>query len=260
MPPVAERGFSCYRLCFHLLFIRPCTYKVPLCILLLSGIEKLQGELPKSKALGLSVLRQSFFHVMRACFPRTHPFQVEAHNSNPERGRTGSNRYSTGEKSAPHAGYQARIMIQAQQTPHHPTMTRNAHSTKKDEKQQTSRRTTQNPTSRNQISLARTPIHARPKPDPGEPNHETPAKTESSCPPLGYCTPHSYHDPPRNRTQDTNTHDQTTIAYQPHGNDARTHDTTESTGRICSHEQDTSHAPTTYDATSQQTSTSHYRT
>ena len=34
---------------------------------------------------------------MRACFPRTHPFQVEAHNSNPGRGRTGSNRHSTGE-------------------------------------------------------------------------------------------------------------------------------------------------------------------
>ena len=38
---------------------------------------------------------------MRACFPRTHPLQVEAHNSNPERGKTGSNRHSTGEKSAP---------------------------------------------------------------------------------------------------------------------------------------------------------------
>ena len=38
---------------------------------------------------------------MRACFPRTHPLQVEAHNSNPRRGKTGSNRHSTGEKTAP---------------------------------------------------------------------------------------------------------------------------------------------------------------
>ena len=41
---------------------------------------------------------------MRACFPRTHPFQVEAHNSNPERGKTGSNRHSTGEKRHPTQG------------------------------------------------------------------------------------------------------------------------------------------------------------
>ena len=34
---------------------------------------------------------------MRACFPRTHPLRVEAHNSNPRRGKTGSNRHSTGE-------------------------------------------------------------------------------------------------------------------------------------------------------------------
>ena len=76
---------------------------------------------------------------MRACFPRTHPLQVETHNSNPERGKTGSNRHSTGEKSAPHAGYQARIMTQAQQTPHRPKMTKNVHSAKKDEQQQTLR-------------------------------------------------------------------------------------------------------------------------
>ena len=38
---------------------------------------------------------------MRVCFSRTHPLRVEAHNSNPRRGKTGSNRHSTGEKSAP---------------------------------------------------------------------------------------------------------------------------------------------------------------
>ena len=38
---------------------------------------------------------------MRACFPRTHPLQVEANNSNPELGRTGSNRHSTGENGTP---------------------------------------------------------------------------------------------------------------------------------------------------------------
>ena len=55
------------------------------------------GELPKAEALGFPVSRQSFFHVMRACFSRTHPLQVEARNSNPGRGKTGSNRHSTGE-------------------------------------------------------------------------------------------------------------------------------------------------------------------
>ena len=188
---------------------------------------------------------------MRACFPRTHPLQVEDHNSNPWRGKTGSNRHSTGEKSAPNAGagHQARITTQAQQTPHHPTMTRNAHLAKKDEKRQTHRRTTQNPTLRNQTSPAHAPTHAHPRPDQGEPNHETPAKTESSYPPPEYYTPHSNRDPPRNRIQGTNTRDQTTSAYPSCGSDDRTHDTTESTGKTCSHEQDTSHAPSTYDAT-----------
>ena len=96
-------------------------------------------ELPKAEALGLLVSRQSFFHVMRACFPRTHPLRVEVHNSNPGRGKTGSNRHSTGEKSAPNAGHQTRIMTQAQQVPHHPKTMKNAHSAKKDEKQQTRR-------------------------------------------------------------------------------------------------------------------------
>ena len=73
---------------------------------------------------------------MRACFPRTHPLQVEAHNSNPERGKTGSNRHSTGENGTNNAGHQTRITTRNQQTPHHPKMTKNAHSTKKDEKQQ----------------------------------------------------------------------------------------------------------------------------
>lgn len=197
---------------------------------------------------------------MRACFPRTHPLQVEARNSNPGRGKTGSNRHSTGEKSTPHAGHQTRITTQAQQVPHHPRMTKNAHSTKKDEKRQTARRTTRNPTSRNQTLSVQAPTPAHPKPDQGEPSHETPAKTESSSPPLGYCTPHSHHDPPRNRIQGTHTRDQTIPAYPSHGNDARTHDTTASTGKTCSREQDTYHAPSTYDATSQQTNTSHYRT
>ena len=38
---------------------------------------------------------------MRACFSRTHPLQVEDHNSNPKRGKTGSNRHSTGENGTP---------------------------------------------------------------------------------------------------------------------------------------------------------------
>ena len=38
---------------------------------------------------------------MRTCFPRTHPLRVEAHNSNPGRGKTGSNRHSTGENGTP---------------------------------------------------------------------------------------------------------------------------------------------------------------
>lgn len=41
---------------------------------------------------------------MRACFSRTHPLRVEAHNSNPERRKTGSNRHSTGEKRHPMRG------------------------------------------------------------------------------------------------------------------------------------------------------------
>ena len=41
---------------------------------------------------------------MRACFPRTHPLRVAARNSNPGRGRTGSNRHSTGEKRHPMRG------------------------------------------------------------------------------------------------------------------------------------------------------------
>lgn len=195
---------------------------------------------------------------MRACFSRTHPLQVEARNSNPGRGKTGSNRHSTGEKSTPHAGHQTRIMTQAQQVPHHPRITKNAHSTKKDEKQQTAQRTTRNPALQNQTSLAHALTPARPKPDQGEPNHETPAKTEYEYPPPEYYTPHSHHDPQRNRTQGTHTRDPTMLAYPRHGNDDRTHDTTESTGKTCSHEQDTFHAPSTYDATSQQTNPSHY--
>ena len=198
---------------------------------------------------------------MRTCFSRTHPFQVEARNSNPERGRTGSNRHSTGEKLAPdNAGYQTRIMTQAQQTPRHPKTMRSAHSTKKDEKQQTPRRMKRNPISQNQASPAHAPVHAHPKPAQGEPNHATPAKTEYEFPQPGYCTPHSHHDPPHNRTLGTNTRDPTTSAYPNHGNDDRTHDTTESTGKTCSREQGTFHAPSTYDATCSRTSPSRYRT
>lgn len=37
---------------------------------------------------------------MWACFPRTHPFQVETTTLTPKRGKTGSNRHSTGGKNS----------------------------------------------------------------------------------------------------------------------------------------------------------------